>query len=330
MLQPNRNEKGAEVPFYRSFSRVMVIFNPHAGKNTGISSFIKRIPGIPRHSLDILKSPEQYKERIRQYLEEYGIKAEISQSTSAGDALRIARQCSISGYDLVIAAGGDGTINAVINGLAGSETVFGAIPLGTVNVFAIQLNLPLDLRSACELIARGKIRRIDLGKAENQYFSCLAGIGFDAYVIATADSRMKKITGAGAYILNGLINLIRYRFHSIHLSIDSQPVKHSGYIVIIGNGRFYSNNLIISPQAEIDDGKLDVVIMKSRNIFQMIRYLWSLRKGNLTDLPDVEYYQGKEINIEKHGRHFIHLDGEYYGRTPVKITVKHSALKVVC
>ena len=154
----------------------MVIFNPYVRKNAGISSFIKRIPGIPIRPIDILKSSEQYKKKIKQYLEEYGIKAEISQSASAGDALRIARQCSISGYDLVIAAGGDGTINAVINGLAGSETVFGAILSGYGKCFRNSTQSALDPRSACELIAKGRVRKIDLGKAETQYFSCLAGI----------------------------------------------------------------------------------------------------------------------------------------------------------
>lgn len=316
-------------PYSPRFSRVMVIFNPQAGKSAGLPSFFKKLFGIPRRSLDNLKTSKQYKSRIKQYLEEFGIKAEITRSKSSADAVRIARQCSDQGYDLVIAAGGDGTINSVINGLAGSQTVFGAIPLGTVNVFAIQLNLPTDLRSACEVAVRGRVKRIDLGKTGDRYFSCLAGIGFDAFVIATADTKLKKIAGAGAYIISGILNLIRYRFHRIQITVDNQPVEHSGYLAIVGNGKYYSSNIIISPLAKLDDGRLDLVILKSRNIFRLVKYLWHLRKGTLIDLPDVEYYQGKEILVGKHGHHFIHTDGEYYGRSPVRITCEPQSLKVV-
>ena len=317
-------------PYTPPFSKIKVIFNPSSGKGTQLPSWVNALLGIKRRSLDMYYSIEQYERKIRYYLSELGIKAEMVRSSSAEDATRIAKKCAAEGYDCVIAVGGDGTINSIANGLACTETALAVIPLGTVNLFALQLDLPIDIRSACQLVARGRVKKIDLGKINDSYFSCLCGIGFDAFIINSADSNLKRSLGALAYIISGIRHLIRYRFHSIKISVDNQPVKRSGYMILVSNGKFYSANMIISPKARIDDGLLDVVIFKNRNVFSLARYLIGLRKGNLIDFADVEYYQGKNLSIEKHGRHFIHTDGEYFGRTPVEISVVPWALKVVC
>jgi diacylglycerol kinase (ATP) len=317
-------------PYSPPFSKIKVILNPASGKGTQLPSWISVLLGIKKRSLDIYYSIEQYERKIKYYLSELGIKAEMVRSSSSEEATHIAKLCAEEGYDCVIAVGGDGTINSIANGLACTETALAAIPLGTVNLFALQLDLPVDIRSACQLVARGRVRKIDLGKINNRYFSCLCGIGFDAFIINSADSNLKRSLGALAYIISGIRHLIRYSFRSIKLSIDNQPVKRSGYMILVSNGKFYSANMIISPKARIDDGLLDIVIFKNRNIFSLARYFIGFRKGNLIDFADVEYYQGKNLSIEKHGRHFIHTDGEYFGRTPVEISVVPSALKVVC
>lgn len=317
-------------PFSPPFPEVKILLNPKSGKGLQLPGYLKKLFGIRKRSLDLLQTSEEYQERIRQYLHELGVHAEFLVSKSAADATRIARRCAAEGCPMVIAAGGDGTINSVVNGLAGSETVFGAIPLGTVNVFALQLEIPMEIRAACELIARGNVRRIDLGKINNTYFTSIAGIGFDAYVIMNANPELKKKLGAGAYVLTGISNMMKYRFRKIFLTIDNLPIRRSGYVVIIGNGKFYSANMVISPLASLDDGLLDVIIFKNRNIIDFLRYLRGIQKGNLTDFPDVEYHQGKTIAIERHGHHYIHMDGEHYGHTPATISVAPSSLKVVC
>ncbi len=304
-----------------SFTRVKVIINPGSGKSS------------EKKGSQIKTSKEgnsnQFSEHILSTLHQSGIDAEIIHSTSSTDATKIARQCAKEGYDLVIAAGGDGTINSVVNGLAGSQTALGIIPLGTINLFAMELEIPSDIELACQIIGHGRIQTIDLGKVNERFFTSLCGIGFDAYVISETQSSLKKLFGSGAYIFNGIKNLIRYPFHSIRLYIN-QKIHKSGYIVIVGNGKYYGASTLIAPDASIHDGLLDVVIFQKRDAFSLLRYIWELHKGDLTALPDVEHIQTKHISIERHGRHKVHVDGEYYGKTPVEISIVPSALKIVC
>lgn len=303
------------------FAKVKVIMNPGSGKSSN--------KGKGQDKISKGGNYDQYSERILSTLHQSRIDAEIIHSSSSTDATEIARQCVKEGYDLVIAAGGDGTINSVVNGLAGSQTALGIIPLGTINLLAMELKIPVDIESACQIIGHGKIQTIDLGKANDRFFTSLCGIGFDAYVISKTQSSLKKLFGAGAFILNGIKDLIRYPFHSIRLCID-QKIHKSGYIVIVGNGKYYGASVLIAPDASIHDGVLDVVLFQKRDALSLMRYIWELHKGDLTVLPDVEHIQAKQISIERHGRHKLHVDGEYYGKTPVEISIVPSALKVVC
>lgn len=310
-------------PFKPRFSHVKVILNPGSGKNPQMGIF-----HLNKQTDTTLNLTENYKNHIIYMLEQVGITAEIALSSSSKNATEIAGLCAAEGYDLVIAAGGDGTINSVINGLAGSQTVLGIIPLGTINLFAMELSIPSDIESACQIIGGGQIRTIDLGKVNERYFACLCGIGFDAYVISGTDTVQKKRFGSTAFILNGIKNLIRYPFHSIHLSIDSQP-EQNGYMVIIGNSTHYSASVLIAEEASPDDGMLDILIFKKKDAISLIRNMWELKNQNLAALPDVQYLKGNKISVKKHGHHKIHLDGEYYGKTPVEIQIVSSALKVI-
>ncbi len=316
-------------PYIPPFSKVKVIINPHATAGNKIHS-MQNIFGKSSRPIDCYSSLDDYRRRITFYLSEIGITTEIVVTESTEQAYKIASQCAENHYDLVIAAGGDGTINAIINGIAGSGTTLGIIPSGTINVLALLLDIPTELRAACQVINRGKVRTIDLGKANGRYFSSLLGIGFDAYTIRTANSKLKKIIGGTVYILTGFFNLLRYHFKTIHLFIDGDMIQHTGFLVVIGNGKYYSPHIIISSNAKMDDGLLDIIIFKSRNLLRFITYFWRLHIGNLTDLPDVVHYQGKHIIVEKNGNHFVHIDGEIFGHTPVDITVVPSSLRVVC
>lgn len=316
-------------PFTTQLSKVKVIINPGSGRKKGMSKLYQSLPGIKFLLRKNTQSSDFYSAQIQNTLKGMGISAEIAESRSAKESTDIALKCAQDSYDLVIAAGGDGTINSVVNGLAGSQTTLGVIPLGTVNLTALGLNIPFDIEPACQIIKRGNIQKIDLGKINNKFFVDICGVGFDAYVIHQTNSALKKKLGFIAYILNGLKNIIRYPFHSIHISIDGNAFQ-SGSIVIIGNFKYYSASVLIADNAKPDDGLLDVVIFRKKDALSLLRYIWNLQRGSLILLPDVQYVQGKQIVIQKRGHHKIHIDGEYYGKTPAEITVAPSALKVVC
>ncbi|HEX2959237.1 MAG TPA: YegS/Rv2252/BmrU family lipid kinase [Chitinispirillaceae bacterium] len=314
-------------PFSTPFSRVKVILNPGSGKSSGSQKVLNFFAGNWKYKHR--KTSVNYAEHISNTLKQMGMEAEIIESTSSKHAEEIARGCGENGDDLVIAAGGDGTINSVVNGLAGSQTALGIIPIGTINLFALELDIPTDIDSACQIIGHARIKTIDLGKVNDRYFTSLCGIGFDADVISHTRSSMKKLLGAGAFILNGIKALFRYSFKSIQISIDQTNPK-TGYIVIIGNGKYYGPSMLIAPEVSSHDGLLDIVIFKKKDALSLLRYVWELHKGDLTALSDVEHFRGKHISIGRQGRHKLHIDGEYYGRTPVEISVVSSALKVVC
>ncbi|KMQ52197.1 Transcription regulator [contains diacylglycerol kinase catalytic domain] [Chitinispirillum alkaliphilum] len=319
-------------PYTPKFKKVKLIANPKSGQGIKLPNFLQKAFGVRKRALDNISDPHLFLQRISQYLHEYGLTPEIEIGKSSEDASRIARDCARKKYDLVIAAGGDGTINAVINGLASSETAFGAIPLGTVNLFALQFNIPMEVRASCQVIAEGNIRTVDLGKADEHFFICLSGIGFDAFVIRNADTKLKKFLGVAAYILTGITKLPRYSFNPVKLYVETEDgiFQSKGYSVIIGNGKYYSANMLIAPQGKIDDGFFDVIIFKRKSIFSFFHYIREFRKGNLTEAANVEYYRCKKVWVLKHGRHYFHIDGEPLGRTPVNYTINPAALKVVC
>ena len=311
------------------FTKATVIINPNSGLGPQLPGFVRKILGVRRKKTPEALGKPDYSREIQDSLHELGIEAVLMPTRNSHEASEKARECVRNGCELVVAAGGDGTINAVVNQLAGSTTAFGAIPLGTMNVFALQMGLPMEIRAACQILAAGNVRTIDLGKAGTQYFACLSGIGFDAYVIARTNTTLKSLLGAFSYSVAAAWNFLTYRFRKIQLSIDNGPVE-TGYMVVIGNGKYYSSNVFITRDARFDDGLLDVVLFKSRRLRHMLRYVRQMSEGSLADLENVVHFRGKHISIKQHGNHYVHFDGEHIGYTPIDISVVPSALRVVC
>lgn len=233
-------------PWKHAYKKAKIIYNPKSGQGMQLSPVLKDLLGIKHKKYEVCAKHEDYIKKTQEYLLLYGIKADITPTKVAGHATELAQACVADGYDLVIAAGGDGTINEVINGLAYSNVTLGVIPLGTANVFGIEMKLPIEIRAACQVIASGYKRTIDLGKANGRYFVCMAGIGFDAHVLRKADSKLKKIYGALAYGIVGVAQLFTYRFRQIVIKIDDQPIVRKGYFVVVGNGKYYGGEVLFT------------------------------------------------------------------------------------
>ena len=227
-----------------------------------------------------------------------------------GDATRIA--AAARDYDLVVAAGGDGTINEVVNGLTGVP--LGVLPLGTANVFAKELGLPARLDAAWRVLEVGRTRRIDLGCAEfagqTRHFVQLAGVGFDAQAVRSVDLKLKKIIGPVSYVVAGF-----------------KLLRTPGAAVLIGNGRYYGGKVPVFPKARLDDGLLDVCEFERFGWRELCRYLPAILVGKHTGLRGVRYYQTAELHCRLVAP--VELDGEDAGDAPVKFSVKPGALQVV-
>ena len=233
-------------------------------------------------------------------------------------------------YDLIIAAGGDGTINEVINGMANSKAILVIIPFGSTNVLASELGVPSDPKMAAELITMGKKIKMDLGYAktsnESRYFSMMLSAGPFAQVIKDTTPEFKKRWGRFAYPFRLIKLLFRYKWHKIYVK---HKLKSAGYFVIIANIKYYGGEYEIADKANIRDGLLDLVIVNRKNPWDIIELIFSIASGKLNKFKRKEYYQTKEAEIYSHYNMQIQVDGELLGNAPVSVKIMPKALNVI-
>jgi YegS/Rv2252/BmrU family lipid kinase len=236
-------------------------------------------------------------------------------------------------YETVIACGGDGTVNDVVNGIADRATSwsqkFGIIPLGTVNLFAKELGIPEDPLEACDLILDGNTREIDLGRAGEHYFTMMAGVGFDAEVVDGVPPEMKRFLGPASYPLTAIKTLVDYDPALLSIEIDGGP-KRSGYLVIVSNAKSYGyDTLSVAPHADMSDGLLDVCIFKKKRAIDILRYTLGVFTRTHTDFDDVETVRAKKAKVVAERPVLVHTDCEVVGNTPMEFTILPKALKII-
>ena len=292
--------------------RICVIFNPAARGNKA------------RH--------------FRHHLNEIGGQSALKATTAPGDARRLAAEAVSEGFDLIVAAGGDGTVNETLNGLGDAPDGFararlGVLPLGTVNVFARELEIPLRLKHAWEVLQRGRETRIDLpyaefpanGSRQRQYFIQLAGAGMDARAIELVDWGHKKKVGPLAYLIAGL-KAMREKKTAIIVRAGDREI--TGEQVLIGNGRFYGGPFAIFPAADLCDGMLDICVFPRLNWPTLLRCLPGLLARQR--LPENVVHRMRAAALELAGEpaSAFELDGEWAGRLPARFSVERETLRV--
>jgi len=294
--------------------RICVIFNPAARGNKA------------RH--------------FRHHLDEFGGQCALKATTAPGDARRLAAEAIADGFDLIVAAGGDGTVNEVLNGIGDAPNGFerdrlGVLPLGTVNVFARELKIPLRLEHAYEVLRRGSETKIDLprvefsanGKTERRYFVQLAGAGLDARAIELVDWQHKKKVGPLAYVVAGL-KALREEKPQIMVGMDEQKVI--GELVLIGNGRLYGGPFEIFPRADLRDGMLDVCVLPRVNWPTLLRCAPDFLARRKLPEKLVRRFRAAAFELSGDATASFELDGERIGNLPAKFSVERGRLRVVC
>ncbi len=248
-------------------------------------------------------------------------------TTSApGDARAAAERAVGEGFTTIVAAGGDGTINEVVNGMAGSDVALGILPVGTMNVFAAELGLPGGLDEAWAVIRAGHTRRIDLARANTRYFVQLAGVGLDAQVVEETSWNFKKNFGPLSYVISAAQIASR---KPPRLVVEADGTEREGSFILIGNGRYYGGPVAVFKDARIDDGKLDVLIFKNLGYLDIARYLGTIFMGKHTGLSDVEYFQTKKAMVRSAEDVPVEVDGEVVLRLPVTFRISSRKLRVV-
>jgi YegS/Rv2252/BmrU family lipid kinase len=293
--------------------RICVIFNPVARGNKA------------RH--------------FRRYFDELAQQCALKPTAGPGDARRLAQAAVATGYQIIVAAGGDGTVNEVLNGIGdepdGYQRVrLGVLPLGTVNVFARELKIPVHLPSAWKILKCGRETQIDLGRVDYQeagqpqsrYFMQLAGAGLDARAIELVSWKLKKNAGPLAYVVAGFQALAEKQ---PVLTVSANGLKLTGELALFGNGRFYGGSFAIFPGAELANGLLDVCVFAQVNVPTLLRLAPGFLARQKLSEHRVARLRAEKFTVTSDRPAAFELDGEWVGNLPATFSVEPKKLRVV-
>ncbi len=267
--------------------------------------------------MTVIMNPSAHSERAEQSLDcirRLAAGTDLRLTSGPGDARKLALEAAQAGASIVVACGGDGTVSEVANGLAGTGATLGVMPIGTMNVFAKELDLPAELEAAWRVIEAGATREIDLPEANGAHFIQLAGVGLDAQVVKETTWESKKRLGPLSYIISAAH--IASRTPPV-LRVETADRIREGSFVLVGNGRYYGAKLVLFPQARPDDGRLDVIVFKNLGYLDIARYIGGVLLGHHTDMHDVEYFQTSELSVTCGSPVPVELDGELFCDVPV-------------
>lgn len=251
-------------------------------------------------------------------------------------ATELAKQAVKKGYKIVIAAGGDGTVNEIVNGLAGTDTVMGIIPIGSGNDFSKNLALKkTDLEFNLEVVLRNKVRVVDLGIMNGRYFANQVSMGFTGQISAYTKISPAFLRGYPMYLYSILRMLINYRSYNLHIQFkdeNGKAKKIEGDFTLcdVGNSRYEGGGFQVTPDAKIDDEIFDVCIADRVTRKYILRLLPLIMHGQHVNMPHVSMYKVKEITVESDQTIPLHYDGEPNNQyKKVEIKVVPAALKVI-
>lgn len=299
-----------ETPMNEKIREALLVFNPKAGRAH---------PG----SL----------ERARKILASQGIETELAPTDAPGAATEIARRAVAEARQMVIACGGDGTLNEVVNGLAGSQVPVALLPAGTANVLAKELGLPWNIEKAAALVSRSQLRRIALGwvntanhGGRGRYFLSLAGAGPDGAIVNGVDPEFKARTGTLAYWAEGFRQLTRYTFPRFR-AITSEHT-YDATLIVVGRTKHYGGPFQITTEADLYGDEFELMLCTTSNPLLYLGYLPLLWAGQLRHARHAHFFKTQNVRCEPIGEEaaFFQVDGEPAGRLPAEFRIVPDAL----
>lgn len=305
---------------------MLIIANPAAGANRGA----KIIP------------------LLEEILKKMGVGYSIAISRYKGEEVNLAKEGMEKGFKLIVALGGDGTINQVVNGIMWSirvaeasghpplQSLLGIIPAGTGSDLVKTLNIPVKIEDAVSVLLNGRERLIDIGEIrcaawqEARYFINISGIGIDAVTVRELEYAKRVVSGSLAYFYALLRALWKYHGLTLRIKIEEKDIRSFAYLVAVANGRFFGGGFKIAPDAEPSDGLFEICIIEKVNILRTFLNLYSVIKGRHANLPEVKMFKGKEIAISSDYLMPLEIDGEIGGEAKeYHISIHHKALKII-
>jgi diacylglycerol kinase (ATP) len=287
---------------------VRVIWNTTAGSKAGVST----------NSIS--------EEQLRDLMATAGVGDELCPSEDSDHARTLARQAAAEGYDLVIAAGGDGTIGTIASELLDRSTALGIFPLGSVMNVARSLGLPRELAAAAEAIRTGVVHAIDVGETEGGQFYEAGSVGMNAAVFREAQ---QVDEGSWLSVARTIWVAVRYRPARMVVHLDDRRIQTRALMISVANGPYTGIGLTVAPEAQLDDGLFDVVIFRRFSKVQLLRHLASIAFGRRRYTPEIEMYRSASVRIESIHPLPCRADSRDLGTTPVEFRVRTRALRVV-
>ena len=245
---------------------------------------------------------------IDQYLDKTQFEYEIAVTQYAGHASEIAAKAKDDGVDVVVAIGGDGTVNEVARAIVHSDTALGILPCGSGNGLARHLLLPLNVRKAIEVINRCEIRQLDYGIINDYPFFCTCGMGFDAFVSMKFAEAGKR--GPITYVENVLREGLKYKPETYTIEDDNGTLQYKAFLISCANASQYGNNAYIAPQASMSDGLMDVIIMEPFDVFEAPQISIEMFSKTLDKNSKIKTFRTRHLHIRRDKPGVIHYDGD--------------------
>jgi diacylglycerol kinase (ATP) len=280
-----------------TFSRIAVIYNPHSGR-----------PRERRAAID----------RFAELLQESGSIVEICPTQRPHHATDLAREAVARGCDLVVAHGGDGTMNEVLQAVVGTETTLGFWPGGTANVLAAEIRFPSVVNQVVDRVRRATVQPVTVGKANDRYFLLMAGIGLDAAISAAVDPRLKKRLGKGAFALAALKYIWDWKLAPVRVLLEDGEEQVARFVVA-GNAHSYGGGFRVTPLAELVDPDLDLCMFDAEARLSYLSFALAAVVGRHRSLPGVTYRKVRRAKILSAAQQTapVQLDGEVIGSLPL-------------
>jgi YegS/Rv2252/BmrU family lipid kinase len=296
-----------------------------------------QIPFMDRSPMKVkvIVNPDSKPRRVKRYLKpsvgvlkENGFQVSIHFAKKPGEIQGVARDSVGQGFEAVIIAGGDGSLNEGINGIVGTGVPIGILPFGGSNVVARELGMPLHPVGAAGVIVKRRTRKIDLGIINDRYFAMMASCGYDAYAVSRTSMKIKKIIHRYAYVWAGLKDFMGYKPTLISLDLDRGKVIEQGTFVVIANTHYYGGLHQVTPYAEIDDGFLDVCVYKGKFQLGLVRFALNVLSKQHLSMKNVRYYRVQRVELHSSRRTLVQVDGDLLGELPMTAEIVPGAMDI--
>ncbi len=282
--------------------------------------------------------------RLAAYMQKSAWSVELVETQQPGDATKYAKEAGQAGLDMILVAGGDGTINEAANGVAGTSTAIGLVPVGTGNILAHQLRMPilslvapLKVMEMGQALLNSRIQRVDVGVvsrangAPDRYFVCWAGVGLDAEIAAQMEPRPRyaKRLKLLPYLIAAFSVASEFKGVRAQIFIEDHHINTRALLALASNIQLYASIFNIAPQARMDDGLLDIFIFKGLGFQYALRHLLFIFSGRYLRDPRVVHALARQVQMETSPEVAVHLDGEPFGDTPALIHLETGLLRLV-